>query len=328
MNIMEGEIVNMALNNLQKETGIVGQWTERRDVDGEVVFKINNDNLHYFVEVKKEVRPHQIDQLLKYQEEFTNVMLIAEHIFPKMKVQLRELQFPYLETNGNVFIKKDPIWLWIDTNQRQEIKKETGNRAFTKTGLKVVFYLLQHNDNINHPQRMIAEETGAALGNIPQVINGLKETGYLLQKDRKTYTWERKRELIDRWITEYETTLKPHLLIGKFQLPIPWQELNLNNLDEAWGGEPAGDLLTNYIRPEEYTLFTRKTRTNFIKTYKLRPDQEGDLIVYEMFWHKNQELPNLAAPPLLVYADLKLKNNKRCRETAEMIWNEHIEPNI
>lgn len=325
---MEQEIVHLALDNLEKETGIVGRWTERRDIDGEIDFIINNQNLHYFVEVKREVRPHQIDQLLKYRNQFNNVLLIAGRIFPKVKAELRELNFPYLETNGNVFIKKDPLWLWIDTNQKIETKKETGNRAFTKTGLKVLFYFLLNKVNVNHPQRLIAEETGVALGNIPLVINGLKETGYLLQRDRKNYTWERKTELIDRWITEYETTLKPHLLLGKFHLGTHWQELELNEFEEAWGGEPAGDILTNYLRPEQYILFTKKDRTDFIKTYKLRPDQKGELELYEMFWGMNQEKQHQTAPPLLVYADLKLKNDKRCRETAEMIWNERIGPNI
>jgi len=326
--MMEQEIVHLALENLEKETGIVGRWTERRDIDGEIDFLINDEKLHYFVEVKREVRPYQIGQLLKYRNLFTNVLLIAERIFPKVKAELRELQFPYLETNGNVFIKKDQLWLWIDTNQKLETKKETGNRAFTKTGLKVLFYFLLNKDNVNHPQRLIAEQAGVALGNIPLVINGLKETGYLLQRDRKTFTWERRRELIDRWITGYEITLKPHILLGKFQLPTAWQELDLNEFEESWGGEPAGDILTNYLRPEEYILFTKKNRTDFIKKYRLRPDEKGDLDLYEMFWGMNQENQHRTVPPLLVYADLKLKNNKRCRQTAEMIWNEHIEPNI
>lgn len=325
---MDKEIVHLALDNLEKETGIKGRWTERTDIDGEIKLTINKETLHYFVEVKREVRPYQIDQLLKYQKQFTNVLLIAERIFPKVKAELRELNFPYLETNGNVFIKKEPLWLWVDTNQRINTKKETGNRAFTKTGLRVLFHLLLHKDNVNHPQRLIAEATGVALGNIPLVMNGLKETGYLLQRDKKNYILDRKEELIERWITEYEITLKPQLLIGRFHLPTNWKALELNKFEEAWGGEPAGDILTNYLRPEEYTLFTKKNRTDFIKKYKLRPDQKGELELYRIFWGMNQEQQHLTVPALLVYADLKLKNNKRCRETAEIIWNEHIKPNI
>lgn len=324
----EKEIVHLALDNLEKETGIKGNWTERGNIDGEIKFTINNETLHYFVEVKREVRPYQINQLLKFQNQFNNVLLVAERIFPNVKAELRELNIPYLETNGNVFIKTNTLWLWIDSNQRIEIKKQTGNRVFTKTGLRVVFHLLMHKENVNYSQRSIAEATGVALGNIPLVLNGLKEQGYLLQRDKKTFIWERKEELIERWITEYEINLKPQLFLGKFHLPTNWKALELNEFEEVWGGEPAGDILTNYLRPEEYTLYTKNNRIDFIKKYKLRPDQKGELELYRIFWDMNQVQQHLTVPALLVYADLKLKNNKRCRETAELIWNEHIKPNL
>lgn len=325
---MDEDIVQLALNNLNKETGIVGRWTERRDIDGEVKLVVNDKTLHYFVEVKREVRRHQLDQLLRCRKQFTDVLLVAEHIFPAVKAELRELNFPYLETNGNVFIKRAPLWLWIDTNRKTFIQKETRNRAFTKTGLKVLFYLLLDRENVNLPQRVIAEKTGVALGNIPLVLNGLKEAGYLLRKGKKTYLWEHKEDLIHRWINEYEISLKPHLLIGTFHLEVPWQELEFDGYDEAWGGETAGDLYTDYLRPEEYILFTRKSRTDFIKKYRLRPGTKGNLKLYKMFWTANHEKPYRAAPPLLVYADLKLRRDKRCREVATMIWNEYIQPNI
>lgn len=325
---MKNEIVYNALKNLEKETGIKGVWIEGKGHEGEIRLTVNNKALRYFVMVKREVRPHQMAQLLQYQKQFRHILLVAEQIFPKVKAELRDLNIPYLETNGNIFIKNEALWLWIDTNRKIETKKETGNRAFTKTGLKVLFYLLLHKDHINHPQRLIAEETGVALGNIPLVINGLKETGFLLQKDRKSFIWERKEELIDRWITEYATTLKPHLFMGRFHLSFPWQDLALNEVQEAWGGEPAGDILTHHLRAEEYLLFTKRDRMDFMRAYKLRPDQEGELELYEMFWDIKHQKQPFTAPPLLVYADLKLKHNKRCRETAEIIWNEHIRPNL
>ena len=323
---MKDEIVHLALENLEKETGITGRWKKRGDVDGEITLRKKGLELHYYVEVKKEVRLHQLGQLSKYREQYDNLMLIAEHIFPKVKAELRELNIPYLEANGNIHIKKDPVWLWVDTKRPITMKKETGNRAFTKTGLKVLFYLLQDKNNINNPQRVIASHTGVALGNIPKVIKGLKGTGYLLQLDKKTYAWEKKEELFNRWITEYETTLKPQLLMGRFDLPGNWKDLKIDNVKEAWGGEPAGDILTGYLRPGELELFTTRNWVDFIKKYKLKPDENGELKVYELFWNKDK--PAQTVPPLLVYTDLKLKNNKRCNETAEMVWNEYIQPNI
>jgi DNA-binding MarR family transcriptional regulator len=40
-------------------------------------------------------------------------------------------------------------------------------RAFTKTGLKVLFYLLQHKEAINFTQREIADYADVGLGNTP-----------------------------------------------------------------------------------------------------------------------------------------------------------------
>lgn len=323
---MENEIVHIALQNLKQQTGIAVKWRKGRDLDGEITLVYDKLKLQFIAEVKKEVRPHQIDQLLKNRQKYDNLILIAEHIFPRVKAELREWNIPYVEANGNMYLKHDPIWLWLDTNPPITMKKETGNRAFTKTGLKVLFYLLSHKNNVNDPQRVIAENTGVALGNIPKIIEGLKETGYLLQLDKKTFTWERREELIHRWINEYETTLKPQLFIGRFHLDQNWKDLIIDNTFETWGGEPAGDLLTNYLRPEELELFTMRNRLDFIKKYKFKPAEDGNLKVYEWFWNNYQ--PTNTAPPLLVYADLKLKNNKRCNETAEMIWNEYIQPNL
>lgn len=323
---MKNEIVNLALENLKKETGITAKWKKRSDIDGEITLMKEGLQLHYFVEVKREVRPHQVDQLLKYRQQYDNLMLIAEHIFPRVKKELRELNIPYLEANGNIYLKHDPVWLWFDTKPPLNLKKDTSNRAFTKTGLKVLFYLLQDKNNVNNPQRVIAENTGVALGNIPKIIDGLKETGYLLQLDKKTFTWDKKKNLINRWINEYETTLKPQLLIGQFHLERNWKKFDIDNELETWGGEPAGDILTNHLRPEELELFTRRNRVDFIKKYRLKPVESGELKLYEWFWTSLQ--PTSTAPPLLVYADLKLKNNKRCNETAEMIWNEYIKPNL
>jgi hypothetical protein len=60
------------------------------------------------------------------------------------------------------------------------------------------------------------------------------------------------------------------------------------------------------------------------------PQNNGDLLVYDWFWNISDQQPTqqLTAPPFLVYADLMIKNNKRCRETAEMIFNEYIQPNL
>ncbi len=91
-------------------------------------------------------------------------------------------------------------------------------------------------------------------------------------------------------------------------------------------GEPAGDLLTNYLRPEKLTIYTSETKKDLMMHYGLVPDQNGNIQVYEKFWEQDDQRD--IAPDLLVYADLVNTRDKRCIETATMIYNEHIKPEL
>ena len=56
------------------------------------------------------------------------------------------------------------------------------------------------------------------------------------------------------------------------------------------------------------------------------PDDEGEVAVYDMFW--NNDFDTNTAPKELVYTDLMITDDKRCKETAKLIFNEYIEPNL
>jgi hypothetical protein len=126
-------------------------------------------------------------------------------------------------------------------------------------------------------------------------------------------------------MVEYPTVLRPKLVKERYRLKGDWQELVYNHHKTVWGGEPAADLLTNHLRPEKFILYTKENRTDLIKNYRLMPDINGEVEVLEMFWEQKDEK---TAPPLLVYADLMLEGGKRNKETAEIIYNEYIQPNL
>ena len=92
-----------------------------------------------------------------------------------------------------------------------------------------------------------------------------------------------------------------------------WKKTTLKEGETYWGGEPAGDLLTNFLRPAELTLYTTEKRGDLMKNYRLIPDVQGLLKVYQKFWTGN------TMPLVLVYADLMGEGDRRCRETAEKI---------
>lgn len=320
---MEKEIVHNALENLRHITGIEGFWQETGPLDGVLEFIVNGLKFTFVVDVKREVRMHQLRQIEDHFQHYDNLILVVNRIFPKIKEELRQKGIPYLEANGNIFLQEENLFLLVDTQKTLDIEKNKANRAFTKTGLKVLFYLLQNKEAINLTQRELAEKAGVGLGNIPQVINGLKETGYLIPLNNKTYVWENREVLLERWIAEYATTLRPKLIKERYTLKGQWQNITFDTDKTVWGGEPAADILTNHLRPEIFLIYTRENRIDLIRNYQLMPDKNGEIEVLEMFWKQDKEK---TAPPILVYADLMLKGGKRNKETAEKIYDEYIQP--
>lgn len=321
---MNERIIHTALDNLRQATRIKGVWGAKGPLDGTLQLMVNGRKMTFVVEVKTEIRPHQLHQIERLHQEHEHFILIANRIFPRLKEELQQQGIAYLEANGNIFLEKEDIFLFVDTHKTIDTGKEKGNRAFTKTGLKVLFYLLQHPDYVNLTQREIAENTGVGLGTIPQVIHGLKENGFLLALNNQKYVWEKRRELLERWVMEYGTVLKPKLKKERYAFQGNWNDLQLDNKLTVWGGEPAADILTHYLRPEKFVLYTKENRGNLMKKYRLIPKQDGPIEVVEMFW--NQTHPQPTAPEILVYADLLLEGGKRNKETAEKILHEYIEP--
>lgn len=322
---MKQEIIHLALDNLGKIIGIQANWKDSSLLDGVLTLTIDGQLHHYCVSIKQEVRTHNLQEIEAWHRRDEHFLLIATRLSQKIKEELRAKGIPYLEANGNIYLKKEGLFLFVDTQSPLNIERSTGNRAFTKTGLKVLFYLLQHKEAINLTQRELADTTGVALGNIPQIINGLKDTGYLIPLNKGTYVWENRKALLEKWISDYATLLRPSLIKERYSLMGQWQEILFVGGKTVWGGEPGADILTNHLRPEKFLVYTRENRMELIKKYRFKPDQNGEVEVLEMFWKPNEDP---IAPPILVYADLMQEGGKRNRETAEKIYHEYIQPNL
>lgn len=122
-----------------------------------------------------------------------------------------------------------------------------------------------------------------------------------------------KKALIEKWVTAYEEKLKPGLFVGNFRFmhmnaDRNWKDMYLDIDRTVWGGEPGGDILTNHLRPEILTLYTNETRKELLDHFRIVPDVQGPVKVYEKFWARAGETikqknpiikPERAAPPLL-----------------------------
>ncbi len=326
----EEHIMEDAFAQLELHTGIQAEWNYRpMEVDGEADFIIEGRQFHTYIEVKRELRQYQLDKLLDQARRHQPFMVIAEHIFPMIKERLRAEKIAYLDTAGNVFINTEGTYLWIEGHKALKKTKAVTNRAFTKAGLRVVFFLLLEREAINMPYRQLAERTGVALGNIQNVLDGLKDAGFILQRDKQRRILHNKKALLMRWIDGYRETLKPALHVGNYRFWEKdaihhWEKLVFpEHITAAWGGEPAAAALTDYLNPQELTLYTNSKR-ELVPHWRLIPNQEGELHIYERFWYEPEHQQEAFAPTLLVYADLILTDDPRCIETAQLIYDKFL----
>lgn len=325
-------IIQKALEHLENNTGILASWNDTgpEELDGIITFEYNGFKYTAYVEAKKEVRNHQLPQLLRLKDQYYPLLVIADYIFPKIKEELRSEGIGYLETNGNVFFSQDNILLWLDGQKRILSDKAKSGRAFAKTGIKLVFNFLREETLINLTYREIANKTGIGFGNINFIMTDLKNQGFILKADKDTYKLTRKKELLNKWMEAYGIKLKPSLLIGKFRFLknedfFNWRSLPLKDKETRWGGEPAGDLLTNYLKPAELTLYTTEKRSELISHYRLVPDNNGNVIIYQKFWLDNDGYNDNFVPPLLIYVDLVNTGDRRCLETAKKIYDDCLQ---
>ncbi len=328
---MKEKIINMALHNIENQCEIQGKWkpTGLPDLDGKLILTFQGHKLTFNIEVKTELRHHQLPGLQNLAKKHAPLMIVAHRIFPKIKEELRHLNIAYLEANGNIFFQEKGTYICIDTQQPLPTINTDRNRAFTKTGLRVVFQFLLAEEFINLPYREIAERLAVGLGNINYVMTGLKEMGFIVHLDKKRYRLQNKKQLLDKWITAYKEKLQPDLLIGRFDFLdkddyLRWKDILLIPNKTRWGGEPAANILTDYLQPGKYTIYTAETRLEVIKKYKLFPEDNGPVAVYRKFW---EDVPGYetTVPPILVYADLASEGDRRLTETAEKIYNEYLQ---
>ena len=149
----------------------------------------------------------------------------------------------------------------------------------------------------------------------------------IIKKAKKEYKLINKLELLDQWVTAFTDELKPRLHVNNFEFLEDYDRQNWRNfpLQEGtfWGGEPGADLLTNNLRPAEYTLYTHKRKPALMTEYKLKPNPEGNVKIYKPYWTIKTE-EQKAAPPLVIYTDLMATGEPRNVNIAKEIHAQYL----
>ena len=288
--------------------------------------EVNGHDLNVFI--KNEVRPDTLSLMDSVFDTENNVLLAAAYITPKAKTALKDKRVNYIDGFGNAYIDLENLKIYVEKGNAKPIVN-TKNEIFTLTGAKVLFELLQNPESINtNTYREWADKCGIALGSVSKVLNALTNEGFLIKVNNTEKQLIRREELLQRWIPLINEKVLPTYFIDTYQFGKTSQGEWKNIEDNMhWAGEPAAALLTNYINPEEFSLFTNLDKTEIIKKAGLLPNKNGNINIFKPFW-KVEDSDFSTVPPLLIYAQLMYNGNSRNIETAKLIYDEFLKAKL
>lgn len=331
-------ILEEALNALKEKTRLTGEYEEDvrsyfNTVNDDGILTLRADDIpetwQFRCQIKKELLPHHLTVVDKLLLSNSPSLIIAKKISQSVKQLLKTKKISFIESIGNIYIETGTLYILIEGNKHSEPGNQFTNRAFAGTGLRLVFNLLLDPTLINLSYREIGKNLDISYANVAYIFKDLEKEGFIPYNKRGFRSLKNKGDLLNRWMYAYSKKLKPGLLLGRYKFLNAekfndWVSIKFESSDTVWGGEPAGDLLTEYLKPEILTIYTEEPILSFIKKMKIVPSRNGNVFIYQKFWKKFEETITQIAPVLLVYADLMTSNDERCLETAGIIYEKYI----
>lgn len=185
-------------------------------------------------------------------------LLVAPYITREVAERCRQLHLPFIDTAGNAFLELPGLLIYVVGKTKPAKLHYDRFRALNPAGLQIAFALACRPRLVHTTYREIAVQAGVALGTVGPVLKDLEARGFLQFKnvaDRKLLDPER---MIEEWVTHYPVRLRPKLNPKRFQADV--QRLQQVNLPQNayWGGEPAAEKLTGYLKPAEFTIYARE----------------------------------------------------------------------
>jgi hypothetical protein len=255
-------------------------------------------------------------------------ILFTTYAAPPMADLMKEVGLFFMDTVGNAYINKPPLYVFIKGNKPPEkIKTAPVKRLFKPAGLKVVFALLNAPDMANLSYRQIAAMTDVALGTVDWIFRDLKDMGFLIEMGKRKRKLTNRETLQKRWVEAFPDQLRPKLVIERFNADDPewWKDVNLLDYDMCWGSEVAAAKLTGHLKPGKVVIYGKALPGKLIIQNKLRKADRGNIEILKPFWKFDHTLADLGiTPPLLIYADLMSTGDDRNIETAGLIYDNYL----
>ena len=304
--------------------------------------------LHLVVEAKTRIATRNqalqiIFQLQRYAGEKPAAAVFADWIPEPAADEFRKAGIFYVDAQGNMFLRRPPqIMLDIQGRKPERPLKAEPGRLIEAGGLKVVHYLLTHPQAAGAPLRAIAQGAGVALGTAHAVRAELRRAQWLLPAADEKARFGDLKGLIELFVRGYALKLRPTCMIGRYQhkTKAPQEILQgiaqrLTGTAGQWAvtGGMAAREMTRYLEPDTVTLFVDEpARLKLAEEPMLRNDTGGNVTLLRLpdptFVAEKTQGPWPLATPFLIYAELLQDGGQRELETAQMIYERFIEPQV
>ena len=331
MNLQKQAILNRALNSLSVSLDVEAVSMEHfsgvyPEADA-VVRLLGRDFACIVVQNVTPITFQSIKYRLPIENEAQSSLLIANRISPSLFHSMEQDGINIIDGAGNCSItyqrSGNIVFKLVNKGMKNTSKEKRTLSPFQDAGIKLIFYLLQKDDNVNKPYRTLHAETAVSLGSIKNILNELSLRNLLLVTAQKRVL-KNKRKLLDLWSENYVRILKPKLLLDRFRFNSPreqshWRKIQLPQ-GMVWGGEPAASNMTTFLEPGAFEIYTSISPSHLLKTGMFVPDVNGNVFVYNTFWKDKTN----SISPVLVYADLMGTEDSRCIETADILLHEKL----
>jgi len=315
--------------------------------DGVLVVTTDTGRLQYVVEVKRALnRPrleHTLASTMQPLKARTRRLLLADFVPASLTGVLEQAQVDFVDAAGNMLLRW-PGKLYVQVKGMKPARPPEATASFltTPNGLRVLFALLAQPAADVPAYRELSEQAGVSLGTIGRVALELQRRGFLvMQRRRKRRVLHGKRELLELWVGGYAERLRPQLVIGRFRSPDrdPADALKRLTAEGQEGfrwaltGGFAADALTGHYRGEQLILFVDPWTSGRAAGLRWLPSVDGPITLLRMFWPRGVERTlekddARVAHPLLVYAELLFQGREREIETARLVHDQYLKPNL
>lgn len=259
-------------------------------------------------------------------------ILLTQYLTPAMARTCQDLGLAFIDSAGNAFVKQGRTHILITGKKlaKQVLRKSKPMRALSGTGLRVVFQLLVRPAALTLTVRELSALSGASVGSVSGVIADLKAQGFLASRGKTGLTLIDAHRLGAAWAVSYPLRLRPNLVVGRFQAPMPewWKMADLTSCRAQWSGEVAAAILTQEFGPATTTIYASEDPKGIVGRFRLKADPEGSVELLKAFWDPSGlELPDpRVVPPLIAYADLLNLGDPRAAEAAGWLDERYLAP--